>query len=73
MFGFNKERCFSVDTRFNGLEGVIDKVGRSYKDLRVHVQGSYWPAMANRAYNFAPGDPIRVLDRRNIKLIIEPV
>lgn len=61
------------DNRYVGLEGIVTEIGNPTSKLRVYVAGSYWPAKTFESHSFALEDPIRVVGRHGITLIVESV
>lgn len=57
--------------RYVGLEGFVTQAGNPPSNLRVYVAGSYWPALSLTSDSLALSDPIRVVGRRGITLIVE--
>lgn len=54
-------------------EGIIDEEIQPLKPGRVKFRGSCWPARCDRAISLQPGESVRVIDVRNITLIVEPM
>ncbi|MEO0348538.1 MAG: NfeD family protein [Cyanobacteria bacterium P01_A01_bin.15] len=54
------------------VEGLVDEVVRPGKEWRIKVHGVYWYAMSQAERDFSPGDYVRVVGRKNLRLIIAP-
>ena len=53
-------------------EGIVIGVVREGKEWVVRIHGVYWRARSYGTANFLPGEHIKVVGRKGIKLLIVP-
>jgi len=54
-------------------EGIIAQVIEPGKIWQVRHQATYWLARSRKRANFRPGDRVRVVQREDLVLFIEPL
>lgn len=55
------------------LEGKVDKVIETGKIWRVRYLATYWAARSHQKIHLTAGDYIRVVGRKGLVLLIEPL
>ncbi|MDK3155453.1 NfeD family protein [Kamptonema cortianum] len=54
-------------------EAIIEEEIQPLRSGRAKFRGSWWPARCDRPISLQPGEFVRVVDIRNITLIVEPI
>lgn len=62
-------------TRFHYWEGdaIVDEPILPLRTGWVQFKGTLWRARCDRDLKLVPGDRVRIVERRNLTLIVEPV
>jgi membrane protein implicated in regulation of membrane protease activity len=54
-------------------EGIVKEIRDSGREWVVTVHGVYWTALASAGLKFSPGDQVKVIGRKDLKLLIAPI
>jgi membrane protein implicated in regulation of membrane protease activity len=73
-----KRECFVLSPEFSDFRGhgFVDQVVTETSRGRVYFKASFWPAQlahSNITQSLLPGEPIEVVGRKGITLLIRPL
>lgn len=62
-----------VKVRYFAKEATVTQSIKPDQTGRVYFEGTWWPACCDRPTTLTEGTVVRVIERRNITLVVEPI